>query len=425
MHNTLKILLILLVIVTGTAVVSTYLLSRAGINPLLWLSMPASSQFSEDARDGTISISLQEILTGFEQITDFQFFPGSNTVFFVLQKTGELYQVDLNRSPKKTLLFSIPVLTASEQGLLGIAIHPNFPELPCIYLNYVIRFEKKDTSQISEWCFEKTHEDVLWFENRILFRLEQPYKNHNAGHLIFDKQNNLYIPWGDGGSANDPHGHGQNLQSYLGKILRVYPTPPDEEMAYIVPEDNPFMQDDEIPDEIYAYGLRNPWKLAFDDQQRLIAADVGQDAWEEITFIEAGGNHGWNNIEALHCFKENCSAENTVLPFIEYGHDQGRSVTGGYQYTSSEIPALTRKYIYADFVTGRIWAADLPDKNIATEINTRDAAKTYTQVYSLGQWPLLISTFARDYSGNIYLADFARGSIYKIAPLDVLNETAD
>ena len=418
MNKTVKVILTIVIIALSTTAFGLYQLSRMGINPKLWLSMPGSSQFSGEAADDTISISLKEIIKGFNQITDFQFLPGSDSVFFLLQKTGEFYQVDLNQNPQKNLLFTIPVLTASEQGLLGIAIHPNYPDLPCIYLNTVIKFENKDTSQISEWCFSQSHESAVWFENRILFRIAQPYKNHNAGHLIFDKQNNLYIPWGDGGSANDPHGYGQNLQSYLGKILRIYPTPPDDEMAYIIPEDNPFIHNEDIPDEIYAYGLRNPWKLAFDDQERLIASDVGQNAWEEITFIEAGGNHGWNEIEALHCFKENCSAENTVLPFIEYGHDQGRSVTGGYQYMSSEIPALNKKYIYGDFVTGRIWAADLPAENPATEINHSAEAKTYTRVYSLGQWPLLLSTFSRDSSGNIYLADYARGSIYKISPAE-------
>lgn len=409
LKKSLLAVLLLLMAGVGTA---AFLLNKLGINPRLWITSPTSSELiiGEDS----FNIRLHAFDMEFQQITDFQFFPGSDHHLLVLQKTGELYDVDLSQQSKR-LLFTLDVLTDSEQGLLGVAIHPDYPNIPCIYLNTLVNKNGKDTSRVSEWCTQEEGKNPLWYQHKIIFEVKQPYKNHNAGHLIFDQQGLLYIPWGDGGSREDPQGNAQNLQSFLGKILRINPEAFNDEIAYSIPEDNPFVNNPDVPDEIYAYGLRNPWKLAFDQQQRLIAADVGQDAWEEITFIEAGKDHGWNNIEALHCFKENCSAENSVLPFIEYGHDVGRSVTGGYLYLANDIPALTGKYIYGDFVSGRLWAADIPTElNQKRTLNTSASAHSYTTIYDLGQWPVLISSFARDHSGSIYLADFARGKIFKI-----------
>lgn len=409
-----KILITLSLLLIAGSLIAAVLLNRMGIKPALWLSMPERSEFSSTQSSNTISIRLDKILEGFSQITDFQFFPNRDSQLLLLQKSGELYQVDLQQNTRQ-LLATLDVLTQSEQGLLGLAIHPDYPKIPCIYLNAVIKKQQKDTSQVSEWCVETDKDSSRWYQNKILLEVTQPYKNHNAGHLIFDKQGLLYIPWGDGGSGGDPQGHAQNLQSWLGKILRINPEAFNTELAYSIPEDNPFVTNPDVPDEIYAYGLRNPWKLAFDTKGRLIAADVGQNKWEEIGFIEAGGNHGWSDIEALHCYKADCNGKDTVLPFIEYGHDLGRSVTGGYVYLSREIPALHNKYVYGDFVSGQLWAADLPEDKIQATINKSPEAKAYTHVYQLGQWPLLISSFARDHSGNIYVADFARGHIYKIA----------
>jgi glucose/arabinose dehydrogenase len=409
-----KALLALSILLIAGFVAGAALLNKMGINPQLWLSMPEASQFSGTGENqNSVSISLEEIAEDFNQITDFQFFPGSDNDLLVLQKTGELFQLNLNKN-EKHLLAKIDVLSGGEEGLLGVAIHPDYPKVPCVYLNYVVSKNKKDTSQVHEWCMEIDSNKTRWYQHKLIFELEQPYSNHNAGHLIFDNKGLLYIPWGDGGSREDPHDHAQNLQSFLGKILRVNPEAFNSELPYSIPEDNPFVEKPDIPDEIYAYGLRNPWKLAFDTQGRLITADVGQDKWEEITFVEAGGNHGWNQLEALHCFKSNCSAENTVMPFIEYGHDEGKSVTGGYVYLSKEIPELHNKYIYGDFVSGRLWAADLPETLKTIPLNKSEDAKAYTKIYQLGQWPALISSFARDHSGNIYLADFARGKIFKI-----------
>jgi glucose/arabinose dehydrogenase len=409
-----KIIIALFTLVILTIIGVGVSLNQIGINPLIWISSPNASPQGPQG----ISIRLEAIEPEFSQVTDFQFFPESDNSLLVLQKTGELFVIGLEQQSKQ-LLMKLDVLTDSEQGLLGVAIHPSYPKIPCIYLNTVIDKQNKDISQVSEWCSDWDGEVQRWYQNKVIFEVEQPYKNHNAGHLIFDQAGLLYIPWGDGGSREDPLGNAQNLQSYLGKILRINPEPFNAELPYSIPEDNPFVNNPDVHDEIYAYGLRNPWKLAFDTSGQLIAADVGQDAWEEVTFIKAGANHGWNTIEAMHCFKENCTAENTVLPFIEYGHDVGRSITGGYQMLSDDIPALKNKYIYGDFVSGRLWAANIPDSlETNTKLNASDQAQSSTAIFELGQWPLLISSFARDHSGNIFVADFARGKIYKILPAD-------
>ncbi len=415
-----KILLLSLTLLVILLVGITYGLKSIGINPLLWLSMPEQSSFQGQASGSKISIQLQQVAQGFSQITDMQFFPDSEHKLLVLQKSGELIEVNLEQGSRQQLA-TIPVLTASEQGLLGVAIHPDFPRIPCIYLNYVLSKHNKDTSRVAEWCVSWEGSDALWYENKVVFELEQPYRNHNAGHLIFDAQGLLYIPWGDGGSGGDPQNYAQNLQSYLGKVLRINPEAFNNELAYSIPADNPFVGDESIPAEIYAWGLRNPWKLSFDPQGRLIAADVGQDKWEEVTFILAGRNHGWNQVEGTHCFKQDCAHENTVFPFIEYGHDLGRSITGGYVYLGKRIPQLSGKYIYGDFVSGQLWAADLPEQENPGSLNTEEHARSYTPIYQLGQWPLLISTFARDGAGEIYVADFARGAIFKISPTSTSN----
>lgn len=396
---------------------------RQGIDFSLWFDMPDQSQFNlSDPNSKTISIQLELLAKDFSQITDFQVVPGTEQQWIVLQKTGQAFLLNLEDSTRQEI-FEIPVITDSEQGLLGIAFHPQYPYTPCLYLNYVQVLNNQDTSRVVEWCHQGT--DILegWGENRTMIEVVQPYKNHNAGHLIFDQSGNLYIPWGDGGKAEDPHGNGQNMQTFLGKILRITPTAIKDKNPYTIPSDNPFVEDPNALDEIYAYGLRNPWKLAFDDRNRLIAADVGQYLWEEVTFIERGKNHGWKNIEGSHCFVKACETANSVLPFVEYGHDLGRSITGGYQYTSDESPSLKNKYIFGDFVTGQLWAADLPEiadntknelSSTLSQINTTDQARSTTTVYNLGQWPLLVSTFAKDSSGNVLVADFARGKIFKI-----------
>ena len=190
-------------------------------------------------------------------------------------------------------------------------------------------------------------------------------------------------------------------------MLRVSVEPDASGKPYTVPADNPFVGNPAYAPETFAWGFRNPWRYSFDPKGRLIVADVGQDLFEEIDIVEKGANYGWNIREGAHCFepKENCKTENLRDPVYEYGRKEGQSLTGGYVYTGTAIAALKDKYVFADFVSGRIWAIQWPES----------AQGKVDKAYTLGQWPVLISAFGRDNGGNLYAADFGSGKILRLA----------
>lgn len=355
-----------------------------------------------------IQIQLKEVASGFELPTDIQFPPDDLGEFLILEKKGKIFSGEVGKKEIKQIL-NIKVKTESEEGLLGMAFHPDFRKNGKVYFNYVIQDGKKDISRIAEWTATspKDLKNTQLTSERILMEVEQPYENHNAGQILFGQDKMLYIGWGDGGWMNDPAHNGQNPKTFLGSMLRIdVDSEPDKGKAYKVPEDNPFYGDKCCKPEIFAYGFRNPWRFSFDLKGRPVVADVGQDLWEEIDIVERGKNYGWNIKEGFHCFdpKEKCNADNLSDPIYEYGRDEGQSITGGYIYTGKEIPSLLGKYIFADFVSGRIWAMDLPD----------NASQKVKAVYTLGKWPVLISSFGRDSSGNVYLLDLGKGKVFRI-----------
>lgn len=362
----------------------------------------------QDEHRKKIGISLTTVGEGFDQPTDLLSIPGPE-IFIVLEKTGSIKWLD-PKDGSSGLIAKIPnVLTDSEEGLLGIALHPSFPEKPKLYLNYVIKKNGKDTSRVSEWTmdFPKDPKKSKLKEERTIMEVEQPYGNHNAGQLAFGRDGKLYIGWGDGGWMADPKGNGQNPKTFLGSMLRIDVDSKDPGKEYAVPKDNPFVGNENYRPETFAYGLRNPWRYSFDPSDRLVLADVGQDLYEEVDIIEAGKNYGWNKTEASHCFepKENCDRNGLTDPIYEYGREDGSSITGGFVVTNDRIGDLHGLYVFGDFVSGRIWAIPLP-KN----------GEKVKEAYSLGKWPVLISTFGRDARGSLYLTDFGSGKILRIDP---------
>src|SRR5699024_3373620 len=195
-----------------------------------------------------------------------------------------------------------------------------------------------------------------------LLAFQQPYGNHNGGQISFGPDGYLYIATGDGGSGGDPHGNGQSRKTLLGKILRIDVNGTEDGKNYAIPPDNPFFDNEQsFREEIYAYGLRNPWRFSFDpDTGQLWAGDVGQNQYEEIDIIEKGGNYGWNIMEGNYCYgANNCDQSGLIPPVWEYEHSNGnRSITGGFVYRGPTLDGLTGWYIYADYVSGRIWALD-------------------------------------------------------------------
>lgn len=352
-----------------------------------------------------INISLTRVASGFNEPTDIQFDPSNPNTMIVLEKTGRMRWFDV-ASKETGNVMSFDVATVSEQGLLGMAFHPDYPRRPLLYVNLT-----PDSGNISRVLEIRLPEpaNIQSPGNttiRTVMEVEQPYQNHNAGQLVFGPDGYLFIGWGDGGWIGDPHDNGQNPSVLLGKMLRIDPAPV-EGRAYTIPHDNPFVGVPLYQPEIWATGLRNPWRYTFDPHGRLIAPDVGQNTWEEINIIEKGGNYGWRCREGLMPYDTSAGCTAVLSdPFYVYGHDEGLSVTGGYVYTGNDISALTGLYVFGDFISGRIWALKLPE-HPNTLLRTGD-------IYALGQWPVQISTFGRDADGRVYLADYGRGIIYRI-----------
>jgi glucose/arabinose dehydrogenase len=255
---------------------------------------------------------------------------------------------------------------ANEQGLLGLAFHPNFKSTGQFFICYT----KKENGHtiVSRYRVQKDSADVADADSEeVVLDIAQPFANHNGGCIAFGKDGYLYIALGDGGARNDPKGAGQDRSQLLGSILRIDIDKKGAEMAYSIPSDNPFVGKEGIRPEIYAHGLRNPWRIAFDAKSdRLWCADVGQDLWEEVNVIVKGGNYGWSNYEGSHAFGNRpkvAGVTAAIDPVWEYDHSVGKSITGGRVYNASRMPQLTGKYLYADYVSGSVWALTYDEKS--------------------------------------------------------------
>ncbi|TWU17412.1 Soluble aldose sugar dehydrogenase YliI precursor [Novipirellula galeiformis] len=248
---------------------------------------------------------------------------------------------------------------ANEQGLLGLALHPEFKANKKFYVYYSLANEKK--SILSSFTMSKDNPAQADPESeQVLMEIDQPFQNHNGGSIEFGPDGYLYVGLGDGGYRNDPYGAGQDLSKILGKILRLDVDKAANGKAYGIPADNPFVNVTGALPEIYAYGLRNPWRIAFDPASgRLWCGDVGQELWEEVDVITKGGNYGWSNREGSHPFGNRPSVAGVsepIGPVWEYDHEIGKSITGGRVYRSDRQSQLAGRYLYADYVTGTVWA---------------------------------------------------------------------
>jgi glucose/arabinose dehydrogenase len=293
----------------------------------------------------------------------------------------------------------------NEEGLLGMAFHPQFKTNGKFYL-FFTSSEKPRLSAISEFTVKDNQVDRA-SEVRIL-DVPQPAWNHNGGTIEFGPDGYLYIALGDGGGANDMFKNGQNLGTLMGSILRIDVDKPTDKAKYSIPSDNPFVNTPGAKPEIWAYGLRNVWRMSFDPvTKHLWAADVGQDLWEEIDLIERGGNYGWSKREGMHPFGPQGSGPSTdfVEPIWEYHHDLGKSITGGVVYRGTAIPELQGVYLFADYVSGKMWG-----------IRYDDAKKQVVAHYEFpleGNVPVI--TFGSDQDGEVYFSDPA-GRIFKFLP---------
>ena len=291
----------------------------------------------------------------------------------------------------------------NEEGLLGLAFDPAYVENGYFYVYYSAARPRR--SVISRFSVSPGDPNRADSGSELVFmEVEQPYSNHNGGHLVFGPDGMLYVGLGDGGAAGDPQGNGQDTSTLLGSILRIDVSRLDDLGTYEVPEDNPFAgRGGAARGEIWAYGLRNPWRFSFDRETgTLWAADVGQNLYEEIDIIRPGLNYGWNVMEGSHCFRQQgCDAQGLTMPVAEYGRDGGCSVTGGHVYRGRRIPSLYGAYLYGDFCSGKIWAL-------------RHDGAAVTEHMEIADTGLSISSFGEDPSGEVYVLTF-EGVIYRFA----------
>ena len=357
----------------------------------------------------TVSVSQVYTQLSFSSPTVLKQAPGDESRWFVGEKAGfiRVFANNANSSSSSVFLdISGVVDSSNEGGLLGFAFHPNFPVTPEVFVSYtrggpfrsyVSRFYSADGGQ----TLNPAPEDII-------LEIPQPATNHNGGDIAFGPDGYLYIGFGDGGGSGDPRGNGQNDMNLHGTIVRI---DVDGAIPYDIPPGNPnelnavcVQGAGSAPcPEIYAWGLRNPWRISFDRQNgNLWTGDVGQGAWEEIDRIESGSNYGWNVREGDHCHEPPSGCADTFAdPVTEYDHSLGSSVTGGYVYRGPTIPDLAGWYVFGDFISGRIFAIPGDSAPVVTPDELLDTARS-------------IVTFGQDQAGELYFMDYGAGTVHRI-----------
>lgn len=300
------------------------------------------------------------------------------------------------------------VSSGGERGLLGLAFDSDYAKNGRFYVNYTAKPDGHTVIAAFARQGPAGSRQADPASQEILLEVEQPWGNHNGGQLRVGPDKMLYIAVGDGGSGGDPRNYAQDRSSLLGSILRIDPKQKQEGRGYAIPADNPFVGNTQgWRPEIWAWGMRNPWRISFDRATgRLWAGDVGQNQHEEVDIIQRGGNHGWRLREGTACFQpdKNCDpGGETVLPVHTYDHSQGQSITGGVVYRGKRHKQLEGAYLFADFASGALWALRVD----------KDGKKT--QHERLLKEPVHISSFGEDAQGEVYLCDL-RGQIWGLAP---------
>ncbi len=358
-------------------------------------------------------------------------YPNNEKLLYVVEQAG-LIKIIQNGEKVSSPFFDInkkvvnPSRPGDERGLLGFAFHPDHINNGKFYINYM---DNDGFTIVSEFSVNSelraNHES-----ERIILKLEQPYRNHNGGDIQFGPDGYLYISIGDGGKAGDPLNAGQDLNTIFGKIIRV----DIEQEPYGIPKSNPFYGQKDKRGEIWAWGLRNVWRFSFDKQNGdIYYGDVGQNKWEEVNFEPAkskgGINYGWRIMEANHCYDptENCPTEGLTKPIVEYPNDanymvilgggsqadaEGCSVTGGYVYRGNNIRSMQGQYIFGDYCSGNIWTFKVVNGKATNFINRTEEINIGN-----GEFTTYISSFGQDSDGELYIVDY-NGGIYKLIESD-------
>jgi glucose/arabinose dehydrogenase len=341
----------------------------------------------------------------FERPVDLQDPRDGTNRLFVVEQPGRVIVFENARAVSSSRVFldiRSRVVYGGEQGLLGLAFDPAYAANGFFYVYYTVPNPLR--TRLSRFVVSATDPDSADAASEaVVLEVDQPFSNHNGGQIAFGPDGYIYVGVGDGGSGGDPQGNGQNRATLLGKILRIDVS----QLPYGIPADNPFAGNTEgYREEIFAWGLRNPWRFSFDTATgRLWAGDVGQSQYEEIDIVEKGKNYGWSIMEGNHCYVDpKCDKDDLALPLWEYGHDVGRSVTGGYVYHGAKVPEFAGAYVYGDFVTGIVWA--LRHDGQATPSND-----------IIADTDLSIASFGVDKDNEIYICAFD-GKVYALEKVD-------
>lgn len=358
--------------------------------------------FSRAAEVSWPALALGKMIASVEKPTSITHANDGSRRLFITEQAGRIVIVKSGEQLKEPFLdIRNRVSCCGERGLLSAAFPPGFSAKGYFYVNYT---DRAGETVVARFRITKDLDRADAASEEVILTVKQPFANHNGGQLAFGPDGFLYIGMGDGGSGGDPFGNGQKTDTLLGKLLRV-----DVESnvkPYGIPSSNPFAGKQGVLQEIWALGLRNPWRFSFDRKTgNLFIADVGQNKYEEVNVQSAsskgGENYGWKVMEGLHCFKAKpCDPRGLVLPAVEYDHDAGCSVTGGMVYRGRTFPVLDGIYLYGDYCSGRIWGL----KNSGGPWASKELART----------KLSISTFGEDEAGELYVADYDGGGIYRI-----------
>lgn len=341
---------------------------------------------------------------------------GSNRNFVATQR-GTIYV--FSNDPKAQLATLFADLSDrvqdwrkdNEEGLMGFAFHPDYKNNGQFYVYYSSSTEPRMSivSRFKVSATDPNRADVS--SEQIVMKIPQPFANHNGGSIAFGHDGYLYIALGDGGGRNDPLGHGQNLKTWMGSMLRIDVNHEQDGKSYAVPADNPFLDREGAQPEIYAYGFRNVWRMSIDRKTGDIwAADVGQDFWEEVNIVKRGGNYGWSIREASYPFNNKTVelADPLEPPVWEYDHQIGKSITGGFVYRGSRLPELEGMYIYSDFISGRIWA-----------LKYDESSRKVTRNMGIASTGFPVLAFGEDEAGEVYymLETINGQGIYRFDPV--------
>lgn len=388
--------------------------------PLVCADTPAEAQ-----------LRAEPVVAGLDRPLGFVPFPGENDTYLVIEQAGRARVLRNNAIETADFLdLRDSIASGGEQGLLGVAFAPDFETSGRVFFSFtnrsghsvLVRVRASGNNRLRADAASRF--DFRWPDGRRF--IEQPFSNHNGGHLAFGPDGYLYFGLGDGGSGDDPMHLAQNPQSLLGKMLRLDVSVPDgHETGYRVPATNPFVGRAGVLSEIWSFGLRNPWRWSFDDVQRggtgaMIVADVGQGRWEEINYeprATGGRNYGWRNREGAHnnVTSRPAFSEPLTDPVWEYARDAGRSITGGYVYRGTALGAsAVGRYFFADFVTSRVWSLALTIDPASREARASDLRDHTAE---LGSAAASVTSFGTDARGELYVLGYG-GTIHRLTSVN-------